>query len=206
MTKAQTAADWDDVLADLQARQQQRQRDDVVVDAELDELSFKAHLGDKKAVERLDKLGVPEAKRIEGALRVAEAERAKAEAAERNAEDREQARLLRASRREELQLCEQIDGAFELVVKLLAILEQQTAQSRALGAGSPNSDQSASYGTRCLLSWIGKVPKQWRRDVEVLPPGQRCGFSARWTPWVANDERAIAARLGEQQQDEEAAA
>jgi hypothetical protein len=176
-------------------------------------VSFAAHAdNDEKARARLDQINIAlsvhasELASLDSALKAAGGKLSQARQAETAAGDRAKAQRLRSELRAVERCVAELDSAFELVCVKAAELDERTRTARALGAGVPNVEQFESYGTRCLLTHLGKLPPLWARRFELLQPRERCGFAERWSSWLAGAERGIAAKLGQQKTDTEEAA
>jgi hypothetical protein len=168
-------------------------------------VGYEVHAGDDKAArEKLDKLIADsmtlngELESLDGAIRTAEERCEIARQAEAACAARANAQRLRAQLHGISECTKRLDAAFASVCAEAAELDERTRTARSLGAATPNVEQFESYGTRCLLTWLGKLPPLWARRFEMLQPRERCGFADRWSGWLAGAERGIAAKLGQQ--------
>ena len=120
---------------------------------------------------------------------------AAADAAQAQAQDKENARALRAVVDEFLSHAIALDDAFVTVSKEATALEEALKQVHSLGCAFPSRAQLDALGARALKTALMSTP--WRREFETMPPGARQSFAALVGQWADRIEaNHVAPRIG----------
>jgi hypothetical protein len=130
---------------------------------------------------------------------ISEAEQCLAQArlVEARAEDREQARALRAALKQFVEAGRRVDHALGLLARDGHALVDAHAQLTRLGCAFPSGAQLVALGDICLRTAIMSTP--WARSVETVAPNQRRSFRGLIEGWASNiEENNIKPRLDEQ--------
>jgi hypothetical protein len=199
MTEVEKAQE---VLADLQG-----QRDVLVARGhELEEqrqaIAFKAHTGSKAERAKLDEINNEaltheyELKSLDSAIAEATRQLAAADAAQALAQEKANAKALRAVVDRFVAHALKIDETFTAMVKEATALEKTLMEIHSLGCAFPSRAQLDSLGARALGTAIMGTP--WRKDFEHLAPSARQYFPTLVRQWCERIEaNHIAPKIGD---------
>jgi hypothetical protein len=189
------------VLADLTAQREELIAKGHDLEERRQEISYSAHTGSKKERAQLDQINSEaitweyELKGLDSAIQEATKRLAAADAAQAQAQDKENARALRAVVDEFLSHAIALDEAFATVSKEATALEETLKTIHFLGSAFPSRAQLDALGARALKTALMQTP--WRREFETMPPGARQSFAALVGQWADRIEaNHVAPRIG----------
>ena len=191
-------------IASLEERRRLHVEKGLALADERAAIAFKVHGdNDAKARQRLTEINnalvvhASEHESICAAVKEAEARLEAAKAAAAQAEDRAQAKLLRAAVAEFVECGRRVDHALSLLAADGYALVETHQSSLGLVVMFPSGQQLDSLGHICLRTAIMSTP--WSRSVEAVPPNQRRSFRSLIEAWTSNiEQNNIGPRLGEQ--------
>jgi len=181
-----------EVLADLNEQREALVSRGQELEQRRQEIAFKAHTGSKAERAQLDQINSEaithdyELKSLDSAIAEATKRLAAADQAEASAQDKENARALRAVVDEFVAHAIAIDEAFTVMVTEANALRETLIKIHDLGCAFPSYDQLNSLGARALGTAIMQTP--WKRDFEHLAPSQRQSFPKLASDWAARIE------------------
>jgi hypothetical protein len=208
MAKSETSVEAaEKVLAELQNKRQAVAARVKVNADRRQEIGYDVHAGDDKAARQtLDKLIADsvvlsgELESLDGAIKPACARLVQVRRTEAVRAERANALRLRGELRHFEECAAKLDVAFATIADVGREFHDVAARMHSLGAPVPSGQQVDSLGYRSLLTVIAASP--WARHFDHVAPNERRTFSQLVAIWVASNERAIAARL---EQEEHAA-
>jgi hypothetical protein len=175
------------VLAELNAKREELIARGHDLDERRQEIAFAAHTGSKKERILLHEINNEalthdlEMKSLDSAITEATKRLSIADQAAAHAAEKENALALRAKVDEFLAHAVALDEAFTAMAKHATALEMTLKEIHLLGCAFPSRPQLDSLGARAMLTAIQGTP--WRRDFEVIAPGQRQSFTALVGQW-----------------------
>jgi len=196
------------VVSNLEAKRVACARRGVELQDERANVSYGAHTGDVQARQRLDELNrenaehASELQSTNEALRFANIKLDQARAAETAAADKRRAEALRATLEEFAGHARALDDALAVVADQGAALLETLIKMQRLGSVAPSLEQLLALGRRALLTALAETP--WHRDFELVEPRLRRSFVELVALWVDMNEKAIAAKFGQQKTEEAA--
>ena len=189
------------VLADLNAQREKLVAKGHDLEERRQEISYGALTGSKAERKKLDEVNAEaltyeyELKSIDAAIAQATKRLAAADAAEAQAQDKDNAKGLRVVVDAFLSHAIALDDAFATVAKEGMALEETLKQIHSLGCAFPSRAQLDALGARALKTALMSTP--WRREFEMMSPGQRQSFTALVSEWVDRIEaNSISPRIG----------
>jgi chromosome segregation ATPase len=197
------------VLAELEAKRQQCQRQGVELADARAHIALKAHTGDAEARQRLDQINTTlsqhasELASLDDALRAAGEQVAAARRAAAVVADRAKAKRLRVAVSKFLARGRDLDDLLRELVEAGEALSDSLREVHALQEQPfPTSEQLRVLGELSLRAAIAQTP--WRNVCEIVAPGQRRSFRTLIETWASTLENSIKLRLGEKQNEEAA--
>jgi hypothetical protein len=197
------------VVAQLEQKRSACVRHGTELQDERANVALSAHTGDAKARKRLDEINSEiavhssELASLDAALRAASERLEKARQHEAQKADRQRATALR----QELVAFREHGRALKVAFDAIALhgngLWQTHTRMQQLGVNFPNGQQLDAIGGRALMAACAQTP--WRRRFDAVPPRERYDIAEAVEGWIASIEKQIAARLGEPQENENAA-
>jgi hypothetical protein len=191
-----------DVLDELNAQRDALIARGYVLEERRQEISFLAHTGAKKERAQLDLVNSEaitheyELKSLESAIQEATKRLAAADAAQALAQDKENARALRAVVDKFVAHSIALDEAFQQMTAEANALREVLIEIHGLGCQFPSFDQLNSLGARALGTAIMNTP--WKRDYQHLAPSERQSFPKLVSDWADRIEKNhIQPRIGE---------
>ena len=190
------------VLADLNAQREKLVAKGHDLEERRQEISYGALTGSKAERKKLDEVNAEaltyeyELKSIDAAIAQATKRLAAADAAEAQAQDKDNANKgLRVVVDAFLSHAIALDDAFATVAKEGMALEETLKQIHSLGCAFPSRAQLDALGARALKTALMSTP--WRREFEMMSPGQRQSFTALANQRVDRIEaNSISPRIG----------
>lgn len=172
-------------------------------------IAYDAHAdGDQKARARLDKLNAEAATHaselasIDDALATANNKLASAQHAATTAADRQRAADLQDEFQHFVALAKKIDSDLNTVVVASNELKSSMDQIHRLGSPTPTSQRFLVLGEMALHGRL--MFSAWPRGFRHLPPKDRHNLADLAAGWARSAAPSIAARLGEDQNEEAA--
>lgn len=200
-----TVADAERVLASLdQKRKACVQRGTELCD-ERANVALAAHTGDAKARKQLDEINTAlgthasELASLDAALAAAASALARAQQQAETAADRKAACELRVAFDRFVTLGEEADRALATFLAASVEMKAVMDEIHSLGGGAPTGQQFLTFGSMATDAVLMMTP--WKREYRHLAPRDRRTFADLARGWLAGAAPAIAARLGEQQNE-----
>jgi hypothetical protein len=197
------------IVAELRFKRDALVAHGIELNEQRQQVSYAAHTGDAAARKKLDNINREaalhdsERRSLDAAISEAAARVSQAQAAEAREQDRANALALR----EELQMfCQHamgLDEAFTKIVEVAPALQESLSKMHSLGCDFPSHEQLGVLGYNCVLTALRQTP--WDRRFDPIPPNLRRDFTTLVMGWHDKIEADIAARLGEFEQNAEAA-